>query len=238
MKLYNSVDSYICPVCDSIHALDSGFFITKVSNLYNDDGNTPKYPTPNLFKCRTCNFIFFDSELIFDPRWSSPRTIPADFGHLPYDFGFENFTHFQYWGIPSHEDFLEIVTTGSYQCNLPIKQYSYPSRLVEARAIISKYHAGGFVRETFYQDTHAEGNVITRKFPFKLRKIIYLYLDNQYTKSLRKADLWLETVKYKIENKLARNPYDEDYYQEALIKTPLRQKKLIKQQKDLSSINL
>ena len=237
MKLYSCVDPYLCPICDSGHAMSSGFLHSNISGQYLNDGGTPGYPTPNLYKCRTCNFISFVSELIFDPRYSSPRTIPDEYSWSnEIDYMDENFTHFFYWEIPSHDEFIEIIKTGMYQCTLPEKAFSYPSHCVEAVDIISKYHAGSYVRAPFHKDIALLGNVITRKFSYESRKLIYEYFDNKYKTRIKEVNSEVVRVKDRIDNKLALNPFMEDGYQEYLIEAPKRIEKLIKQQEELRTI--
>ena len=238
MKLYNSVDPYICPICGSMYGLSSSFFHIYTSKEYENRLSTTYSSTPNLFKCRTCNFISFVNELIFDPRYSSPRTIPDEYSWSnEIDYMDENFTHFFYWEIPSHDEFMEIIKTGIYECILPEKTYSYPSHPVEAVDIISKYHAGHYVREPFHKDISLSGNIITRNFSYESRKLIYEYFDNKYKTRIKEINSELVRVKDKIDNKSALNPFMEDGYQEYLIEGPKSIEKLIKQQEELRTIN-
>jgi len=238
MKLYNSVDPYICPICGSMHGLSSSFFHIYTSKEYENRLSTTYSSTPNLFKCRTCNFISYVNELIFDPRYSSPRTIPHEYSWCgEIDFTNRNFTRFFDWDIPSHDELMSIVKTGIYECELPEKAYSFPYHLVEADDIISKYHAGSYVREPFHKDISLSGNVITRNFSYESRKFIFAYFENKYETSIKEINSELVRVKDKIDNKSALNPFMEDGYQEYLIEGPKRIEKLIKQQEELRTIN-
>ena len=238
MKLYNSVDPYICPICGSMHGLSSSFFHIYTSKEYENTLSTTYSSTPNLFKCRTCNFLSFASELIFDPRWSSPRTIPDEYSWSnEIDYMDDNFTHFLYWDIPSQDELMSIIKTGIYECILPEKAYSYPSNLVEAVDIISKYHAGSYVHEPFQREISLSGSVITRNFSYESRKFIFEYFENKYETSIKQANSELVKLKQMIDNKSARNPFMEDVFQEGLISTPKRIEKLIKQQEELRTIN-